>query len=229
MKRNSLWLAGIAFLCACTAKPPSRVEEAVKQNSPSTFLPNISRVVSRPASPKEVDAALQRVFGQVLIAEQADHSFVVGDFNGDGSPDLAVMVMPVKAKLGMINDELANWTIQDADHFFTPLAGQRVVFRQKQSRPAVRSGETLLAVVHGSGSQGWRDSAARQAYLVRHAALHPLRAVPAPGHIENAPPSIKSPDVIYEGSSHADFLFWNGSQYAWSPKTNKKPESEQRD
>ncbi|HKR29202.1 MAG TPA: hypothetical protein VJT08_01920, partial [Terriglobales bacterium] len=180
MKRNSLWLAMIAFLCACTAKPPTRVEEPIKQNTAKTSPPNASRVPSRAASAKEVDATLQRIFGRAVVADRGDHSFVNGDFNGDGSQDLAVIVLPLKTKLGIINDELANWTVQDATQFFTPPEGQHVVFRRKQARPLVQAGEPLLAVVHGVGTDGWRDSAARQAYLVRHAGAGPLRAVPAP-------------------------------------------------
>ncbi|HKW77218.1 MAG TPA: FG-GAP repeat protein [Terriglobales bacterium] len=228
MKRKSLWLVVIAFLCACTAKPPTRVEEPIKQTKPKASLPNASKVPSRAASAKEVDAALQRIFGRVVVADRGHHSFVTGDFNGDGSPDLAVIVFPLKAKLGMINDELANWTVQDASQFFSPPQGQGVVFRQKEARPAVRAGEPLLAVIHGVGADGWRDPTARQAYLVRHAGFGPFRTVPAQRRIENTPASIKNADVIYEGSGKAGFLFWNGSQYAWNPKTNGKPESERR-
>lgn len=229
MKRNSLWVAAIAFLCGCTAKPPTRVEEPIKQNAAKTFLPNSSRVVSRPASAKEVDATLQRIFGQVVVVNHGDHSFVTGDFNGDGSPDLAVIVFPLKTRLGALNDELANWTVQDATQFFTPPHGRRVVFRGKEARPALRAGELLLALVHGFGNDGWRDSSARQAYLVRHAGAGPLRAVPAHEQIENAPASIKNADIIYVGSGSTGFLFWNGSQYAWNPMTNRKPELKKRD
>jgi hypothetical protein len=123
----------------------------------------------------------------------------------------------------MINGELANWTIQDANQFFTPPAGQRVIFRQKRSRPSVEPGEPLLAVIHGIGDAGWKDSAARQAYLVRHAAFGCLRAIPATSHIENAPASIKNSEVIYERSKRAAFLFWNRSQYTWNRRANNKP------
>ncbi len=222
MTRKYLWMAALAFVCACTAKPPARVEEPIKQNTGNAFLPNPSRALSRPASEKEVDATLERIFGQLVVADRGDQSFVTGDFNGDGSADLAVIVFPLKTKVGTINDELANWTVQDAAQFFTPPQGQRVVFREKEARPTVRAGEPLLAVVHGFGNDGWRAPAARQAYLVRHAGVGPLRAVPAPGDVENAPPSIKNADIIYEGSGNTGFLFWNGSQYAWNPNRKRR-------
>src|SRR5690242_15791337 len=119
MKRSLPLLATIAFVCGCTAKPPTRAEQAIKPQIADTFLPDIERVRSKPASSEEVDATLHRIFGQAVIASHADHSFVTGDFNGDGSPDLAVIAWPAKTKLGTINGELANWTIQDADQFFT--------------------------------------------------------------------------------------------------------------
>lgn len=223
MKRSVPFLAAIALVCSCNTKPPTRVEQPVKQQAAETFLPDLGRVVSKPASSKEVDATLHRIFGQTVVAIHAEHSFVTGDFNGDGSPDLAVIVLPAKSKLAMINGELANWTIQDADQFFTPVAGERVVFRQKQLRPSVEAGEPLLAVIHGFGNAGWRDPVSRQAYLLRHAAFGALRATPASGHIESATPSIKKSDVIYESSNRVGFLFWNGSQYAWNGKANNKP------
>jgi len=223
MKRNLPWLAAISFLCGCNAKPSTRLEQPIKEQTADTSLPDIGTGHSKSASPEEVDATLQRIFGRLVIANRADHSSVTGDFNGDGSLDLAVIVLSVKTELGMINGELANWTIQDADQFFTPPAGERVVFQQKQSRLSVEAGEPLLAVIHGFGKAGWRDSAARQAYLIRHAALGDLRAIRATGHIERAPPTVRNSDVIYEGSNHGEFLFWNGSQYAWNRKANNKP------
>ena len=222
MKRKLPCLAAIVFLCACTEKTPTRVEQPVKPQTANSLPPNVASAPSRPASPKEVDETLQRIFARVIIADRTDHNFVTGDFNGDGSPDLAVIVLPVKTELRTINDELANWTIQDAYQFFTPPIGQRVVFRQKQSRSSVEADEQLLAVVHGFGNEGWRDSAARQAYLVRHAAFGSLRAVPAVGHIENAPPSINKSDFIFESSNPGGFLFWNGSQYVWNKSVNNK-------
>lgn len=217
------------FLLACTSRPPAAMEKPVPRSNLDTVLPKMGRVLSRPASIKEIDATLKRVFGDVIVAEHADRSFLTGDFNGDGSPDLAAIVMPQRTKLGMINDELANWTVQDASHFFSPPAGRRVAFLEKQSPARVHAGEPLLAIVHGVGHEGWRDPRARQAYLVRHAGFGRLRAVPAAGHVQNASPLIGNADLIYEGPADQGFLFWTGSQYAWSSAMNKSANSEKHE
>ena len=219
MKRILLWLSCTLVVCSCTSKPPEQMEKPVKQSSTNTFLPNVARVLSPPASPPEVSATLARVFGNAVVPSSDARAFATGDFNGDGSADLAVLVRPRRTKLGTINDELANWTIQDANQFFTPPAGQRVVFRDKAKRPTAQGNQLLLAVVHGYGQEGWRDNRARQAYLVLHAGCAPLQSIPAHGHIENAPASIKLSDLIYEGSRRSEFLFWTGSQYAWGSIT----------
>ncbi|HWC19259.1 MAG TPA: hypothetical protein VG498_19765 [Terriglobales bacterium] len=169
----------------------------------------------RRASAAEVDATLRRIFGGAVVVEEEEGAFVTGDFNGDGSADLAVIVHPARSKLSEINDPLSNWTVQDARRAFFSSPHDRVVFRAKASHQIVGASEQLIAVIHGYGAQGWRDRDARQAYLVRNAGRGRLQAIPAPGRVLGAPVSIKHSEVIYQDSEQPGFLFWTGSQYAW--------------
>jgi hypothetical protein len=184
---------------------------ATEGSQPSTS----ARVNSTPATSAEVNAALHRIFADAVSAT-SQHSFATGDFNGDGSPDLAALVQPEESKLKSLNDPLANWTIQDATHAFFPPADQRVVFMPpKPTPPSAHAHEVLLAVIHGYGQNGWRNPQALQAYLVRHAGTGPIEARHPPEHIAGAPASIKQSEIIFEPAQKPGFLFWTGSQYAW--------------
>src|SRR5689334_17118738 len=156
-------------LCACSSRPAATAERAVDPKNAAQVAPleASGSIPSAPASSAEVDAILRRNFGSGVVSRTQEGSFVTGDFNGDGSQDLAVVVRFGRSKLDTINDPLSNWTIQDAAQAFLPSGSQRVVFRTRGARTVVRPKEPLIAVVHGTGSQGWRDALARQTYLVR--------------------------------------------------------------
>src|SRR5258708_23804536 len=59
----------------------------------------------------EVQDAISRVFKTaVTIDAEQKPAFITGDFNADGSPDIAVIVKPTESMLSEINSEVANWT-----------------------------------------------------------------------------------------------------------------------
>lgn len=151
---------------------------------------------SVPAPPKarDVRAAIQRVFGEAVTVDPG--RVAAGDFNGDGSEDLAVAARAAPAMLDRLNDEVANWTLQDAS---APRPGDRVTLARE---------EALLAVVHGYGPAGWRDPQARQSYLVRHAVARPRVTRDAHGlaHV-----------LVDDAPGHPGFLYWSGSRYVWTP------------
>ena len=171
----------------------------------------------------QVQEAFHRVFGDDLVAQSDEGSgqptFIVGDFNGDQSEDLAIIVRPAAGKLDDVNNELANWTIQDADKAFIAPPGKAVVVPPKQVRPRVERGEQLLAIIHGVGPAGWRNPDARQAYLVKHAAA--TFEGTAPSVSEKAIRVMHLPvetEIIKEiRNNKKGFLFWTGGVYAWHP------------
>lgn len=216
MKIFYLLIVGTAVLFwSCTNRSPSTAEQPVTSNARPTAQ-QAEKVNSAPATGVDVNSTLRRIFADALIPVSQEHTFATGDFNGDGSPDLAALVRPAQAKLKTLNDPLANWTIQDATQAFFPPAAQRVVVMPPKPSPqSVHSNEVLLVVIHGYGPNGWRDPGAQQAYLVRHVGAGPIESRPAPDHVEGAPASIQHADVIYESSKQPAFVFWTGSQYAW--------------
>src|SRR5215212_11841649 len=77
--------------------------------------------IRKPPQASEVDDKLARIFqGAVRIDAGAAGDALVGDFNGDGSEDIAVVVKPAAGKLEDINSEVANWILGDAQNAAVP-------------------------------------------------------------------------------------------------------------
>ena len=172
--RLSLTAIALAALPGCNnnAANQGHVEKPIPISTPQPSPAVAATPVPQlpPPTQAEVEAALHRVFGDNLIAITSMHPFfIVGDFNGDESEDLALIARPAPGKLQDVNSELSNWTIQDADKALGP-TDKKVMIAVKEERPAVAKGEEVLAIIHGVGPKGWRDSDARQAYIVKHAA-----------------------------------------------------------
>jgi hypothetical protein len=219
-------LAGCSLLlfalsaCSSRPKPEQSVEAPIAVANPS--MPPRQEHRAKPLPPPtlaDVRDALHRVFGDTL-ATRTISQFVVGDFNGDQSEDVAVTVHANPAKLDELNSRLANWTIEDPGRAFLPPQNKTVVrLPPKPPLELVRKGETLVAIIHGYGSEGWRDPQARQAYLLRNSAGS--RAA-----IADLPRTLMMRAGVMPGerkviSEHIrgrnGFIFWTGATYAWQP------------
>jgi hypothetical protein len=216
-------LAASSLLAGCNSRASieSRMEKPVPGSAQFTPQPASTPYPKLPPPSKaEVDAAFRGIFGDDLIAEHgSSQSFIVGDFNGDESEDLAVIARPAPGKLEDINSELANWIIQDADKAFIPDPKKAVVKPPLVERPRIASGEEILAIIHGVGPRGWRNPEARQAYIVKHAAA--TFEGTAPSISQKAIRAMHLPvetDIIKEvRNNKKGFLFWTGGVYAWHP------------
>jgi len=194
------------------------VEKPVPVAPPPAPTPPPPKEKLPPPTKAEVAEAMHRIFGEnVVISPGFNPSFIVGDFNGDYYEDLAVIVRPVPEKLNEINNDLANWTIQDAEQVFVPPADKTVVTPPKFERAHIDKNDQLLAVIHGFGPKGWRSPDARQSFLVKHAAATFLGI--APSNSDKSIQMMKVPvktDII-KASRHnkQGVLFWTGAKYAW--------------
>ena len=199
-------VAGVVFLSALKRAP--LVERslpaspaAAEQLRPPVVNPDFS-----PPRAGEAVTVIYRAFGNTVEMER--DAATVGDFNGDGSPDLAVDVRAVEAHAGEINDPLANWTVQDCD-----VSTSTRVAQAPPSPALVRSRELLLAVVHGYGRRGWRDPAAQQAYLVKGALEGPWARRSRDRYPGLDAPERQTGDILAGSGAASTIAYWTGARY----------------
>ncbi len=221
--------AASAILTGCV-KPPPEQPRVEQPTTPEALLPPAPPSVPETANPArklpppteaEVRAAIARVYKDVVVVEQG--RFVVGDFNGDGSQDVAVVVAPAMGMLREINSEVANWILEDPQKIVLPNTTKAAQRLAPVPAPAkVTSTDLLLAVLHGHGPSGWRNPESRQTYLLKNAAGNNLKTQ-QPGSIPNTLagdakfPHLRG-DVVNETiGDQLGFLYYNGSKYVWFP------------
>ena len=177
-----------------------------------------------PPQAEEIRAALARTYAGAVVFDERNARAVVGDFNGDGSSDVAVVVRPDKAKLDDLNSELANWTLEDPTKVarpdprqFDPHQGVQKLAPTRE-RPRVEAGDVLLAVIHGYEAKGWRNPDARQTYLLKNAVgaeMKTKNGFEAQREIPKTTLRLHG-DIIQEKLGGASgFLYWTGAKYGW--------------
>jgi hypothetical protein len=207
----------------------SELEPRVESNATPTpqtlqFLqPTATPTPTAPPAPPpqldEVRSAMARVFAKVAEPETTGGTaYVVGDFNGDGSQDLAVITKANAASLGEINNELANWVLEDPRT--VPLPG--VPTNPTLAKPVrAEKGDTLLAIIHGVGAKGWRNPEAKQTFLLKNGTgsdmtVRALKDVSAKKGKTKLPP-LRGDTISETVDGKAGILFWTGAKYAWRP------------
>ncbi len=156
----------------------------------------------RPSDAEVREAIIRNYEDAAVIDSSRATPFLVGDFNGDNSEDIAIVVKPGKGKLSKLNSEYANWILEDPR--------QPVHIKDLKSRPApvtVTSKDSLLAVIHGVKSEGWRSAIAKQTYLLKNAAGESFEKQ-----------SSRRGEVIREKLDGTDgIIYFTGAKYAWHP------------
>lgn len=237
----SVFLIGTLALSGCARPPaPPNVEEqppvAQKTDTPDQATQPAKMPDAPPGKPEEVQAAVTRIFkGAAVIDTSRKPSFLFGDFNGDVSQDLAVILRPAEGKLSELNQEFPSWIAREPLREVLPkpkllaavarpshnaAAGQTVHFDQS---------DVLLAIIHGTGPLGWRDPDATQTHLLREVVgtdLRTLRQLDALNAYKGTKPfpTIYG-DLIQETLiGQSGFLHYAGGVYGWYDRKNYKPE-----
>jgi hypothetical protein len=211
----ALMLAASSFVCACASRDSA--------TGPAAPPPSAAAAPSQPPSqtppPKldEVQQAVNRVFkGAALVDATRDPNFLAGDFNGDGSQDLAAILKPAVGKLSQMNEEFPPWIVRD------PL----VPVQPGMPPLRITATDVLLAVIHGYGPNGWRDPQATQTYLLKNAVGSEVKTFPK-SEFMAANQGKKLPRLAGDSigellRGRSGYLYFAEATYSWyDPKTFK--------
>ena len=208
------------LLDGCSSGASRSIEQPITVQA-STARPSEVPIVSpiAPQTVKETQDTVARLFqGDVTLVAGQNPIVLIGDFNGDSSPDLAVAVKPTPARLSEVNAALANWTVQNPHHSYVAPRDKSVVVLPPAPKPeAVKAGEVLLLVIHGYGAAGWRDPLATQTYLLKEAIGSRAEvAKPSQALAKDFGPFPSPRDVISETfAGKRGVIYWTGAAYAW--------------
>ncbi|HEX8186272.1 MAG TPA: hypothetical protein VF747_16020, partial [Blastocatellia bacterium] len=168
----------------------------------------------------EARSAVERIYKDaVSVDANANPGFIVGDFNGDNSQDIAVVVRPAKDKLADINHELAGWMVREPLTESLPVLMERRSPHEPKARPVITErDELLLAVIHGHGPTGWRNPEAQQTFLLKSAVGKNIKTESKAKLLKTSkdkrPPLLG--DVVGEIiAGQPGFIYYTGATYAW--------------
>ena len=222
------------ILCGCV-KPNKQKSESTSQpqaSQPPAASAGESKpekeIVAAPPHPVAIQAAIMRVFEGTVTLDQ--NRFLVGDFDKDGSQDLVAVVRPVKEKLPVINDEFARWKLEDPRKVFF-LKSVKDLQRGLPSSPPdpvlAAPNDLLLAVVHGHGPYGWRNTEAMNAYLLKNAVgsqmtMEPLEGARAATRGKRGLVTLRGDVIKQTLGGETGYIFWTGAAYGWHSLKERK-------
>jgi len=209
----------LLFITICLATACSSTKQPVVEQPPNPSKPVAESVpVKMPivATPKlpEVEEAVKRVFKDAAVVHPDYKSKVLaGDFNGDLSEDLAVVLKPVPGKLAELNEEFPRWLLRDPSATRNPAAPLKV-----------EKDEALLAVIHGYGANDWRDPEATQTFLLKNAVGADMRVQNGKEFVKNnSGRKLPRPqgDLIGENLKGTEgYIYYSAATYSWyDPKS----------
>ncbi len=200
---------------------PRVAEKRLPTAAPSPEPPK-AEVTLAPPQPDEVQQAVARVYKQAVVFDpNLPGSFLQGDFNGDGWPDIAAVVKPADGMLSELNHELAPWLRGEPQRVQATSLIHGVVRTLPKPEPVViREHETLLVIIHGHGPNGWRNSEARQSYLLRQVVGRQMTVQdgqPLFAALKRKGKFIRiQGDVIRQTlNGQPGFLYYDGAKYVW--------------
>ena len=211
-------LTSIVFLCTLVSgcsKSNNALVEAPPTYQPSPVAPQIK--MPNLVAPKlpEVQEAVHRVFkDDAVIDGSANPGFFTGDFNGDASEDLAVVLKPAPNKIADLNEQYPAWLLRDP-------------FSPERAAVSVEEGDVLLAIIHGYGDNDWRDSQATQTFLLKNAVGSNICVKTTQEFLKaNSGKRLPRPqgDLIAQTlRGNNGYLYYANANYAWyDPKTFKQ-------
>ena len=217
MKRICLLILLLLMASACNSSKRVAVEQApVYQPTPESTPVRVAAAIAAPKLP-EVQDAVRRVFKDDAVLDQNyTPNYLAGDFNGDASQDLVVIVRP--KNIDEINREHAPWLLRAPRSNTDP----RVPLK-------IDKDEVLLAIIHGYGANDWRDPEATQTFVLKNVVGSDLKVQSGKEFVEaNAGRKLPRPQGDLIGQTiqgMPGYLYYATSSYSWyDPKTYKGEE-----
>jgi rhodanese-related sulfurtransferase len=217
MRRTALWLLIVStFLTgACSSRSkPQVVAEPPPAYQPTPKSTPLRIDVAQAPKLSEVQEAVKRVFKDAAVIDtKYNPNFLAGDFNGDTSQEIAVILKP--NNLERMNEEYPAWLVRDPRDDQSPREPLKI-----------EKDEVVLAVIHGHGANDWRDPEATQTFVLKNVVGSDLR-VHTGKEFVSANSGRKLPkaqgDLIGETLNGTQgYLYFAVSTYSWyDPKTYK--------
>lgn len=210
----------ILFVCvlvsACSSSKRAAVEQPPTYQPPAAATPPVKLEVAQAPKVTEVQDAVRRVFKDAaVVASDRKPNFLAGDFNGDASQDLAVILKPAPDKLSELNQEYPPWLLR---------APRSEGSARQQLK--IEKDDVLLAVIHGFGANHWRDPEATQTFVLKDVVGDGLKVQTVTEFVSaNTGRKLPRPqgDLIGETLNGTQgYLYFAVSTYSWyDPKTFK--------
>lgn len=199
------------FLSCTTAEKPKTEPAPIEMVQTEQVQP----AVVSPPELNEVKEAVKRVFKDTVEIDSSRKPVLIdGDFNGDNSQDVAVVVTPAPNRLAELNEEFPAWILKD------PFS------RDQPQIPRLRvtTDDKLLAVIHGFGAKGWRDREATQTFLLKQRASSGMsthhRKDLTKADKPKRMPYLRGDVISQVVDGNAGYLYFAGATYSWyNPKT----------
>ncbi|HKR14360.1 MAG TPA: rhodanese-like domain-containing protein [Pyrinomonadaceae bacterium] len=216
MSRKNVFVFICVFVASCSSGKQLAVEQAPIPKSTTESTP-VKLPVAQVARLAEVEDAVKRVFKDAAVLDLTSKpNFVSGDFNGDASQDLAVVLKPAPGKIEAMNEAYAPWLLRD------PRSNQN----ERRPQLHIDQDERILAVIHGNGVNDWRDPEATQTFVLKNVVGSDLRMQNGKDFAAaNTGRKLPRPqgDLIVETlQGTPGYLYYAISTYSWyDPKTFK--------
>jgi hypothetical protein len=238
-----VWASVILSGCAKPSTPKPIAEEAaappagdaVSQAPQPAEFPELP-----PPKLEDVQQAVNRIFKTAVVIDQDRRpAFLVGDFNGDLSQDLAVVLKPAEGKLSELNQEFPNWIAREPlKELLLPKSKvlARPVGARSSSNPALGQtirfvqSDILLAIIHGNGARGWLDPEATQTHLLRDVVGTDMKTLPFKTAVKvykdvRPCPTVYVDLIQQRLIGQSGFLHFAGGVYGWYDPRNYSPET----
>ena len=213
MRRIPFWIISLSFIAACSTAPKKVVEAPPNSQSTPQSTPVRMGIAQTPKL-VEVQDAVKRVFKEAAVVDTSyDPHFLPGDFNGDASQDIAVILKP--ANLEELNQELPPWLLRE------PRSNKPPTMRLR-----IEKDDVLLAVIHGYGTNDWRDPQATQTFVLKNVVGSDLHVESVKDFAKaNSGKRLPRPqgDLIAQKLQGTDgYLYYATATYSWyDPRTFK--------